>query len=113
MAGVSHEDAAASFDPLRPKLMRVAYRMLGSMAAAEDMVEEALDPLDGGPTAARCVNPKRSCAARSRASLLISSSLRDASARPMSARGFPILSSKRRSRRTLPCRWYLRWSVFP
>ena len=24
MAGVSHEDAAASFDPLRPKLMRVA-----------------------------------------------------------------------------------------
>jgi len=31
MAGESHEDAAASFDPLRPKLMRVAYRMLGSV----------------------------------------------------------------------------------
>ncbi|MCT7376295.1 sigma-70 family RNA polymerase sigma factor [Chelativorans salis] len=41
MAGVSHEDAAASFDPLRPKLMRVAYRMLGSVADAEDMVQEA------------------------------------------------------------------------
>jgi len=27
MAGVRHQDAAASFDPLRPKLMRVAYRM--------------------------------------------------------------------------------------
>ena len=41
MARAGHEDAAASFDPLRPKLMRVAYRMLGSMADAEDMVQEA------------------------------------------------------------------------
>jgi RNA polymerase sigma-70 factor (ECF subfamily) len=41
MEGVDHEDAAASFDPLRPKLMRVAYRMLGSVADAEDMVQEA------------------------------------------------------------------------
>lgn len=35
------EDAAASFEPLRPKLMRVAYRMLGSVSDAEDMVQEA------------------------------------------------------------------------
>jgi RNA polymerase sigma-70 factor, ECF subfamily len=41
MTGTLHEDAAASFDPLRPKLMRVAYRMLGSVADAEDMVQEA------------------------------------------------------------------------
>lgn len=41
MADPGHEDAAASFDPLRPKLMRVAYRMLGSVADAEDMVQEA------------------------------------------------------------------------
>ena len=41
MAGTGHEDAAASFDPLRPKLMRVAYRMLGSVADAEDIVQEA------------------------------------------------------------------------
>jgi len=41
MAGAEHGDAAASFDPLRPKLMRVAYRMLGSVADAEDMVQEA------------------------------------------------------------------------
>jgi len=34
-------DAAASFDPLRPRLTRVAYRMLGSVADAEDMVQEA------------------------------------------------------------------------
>lgn len=40
-ATASHEDAAASFDPLRPKLMRVAYRMLGSVADAEDAVQEA------------------------------------------------------------------------
>ena len=41
MAGVRHEDAAASFDPLRPKLMRVAYRMLGAVADAEDVIQEA------------------------------------------------------------------------
>ncbi|MCF6370812.1 sigma-70 family RNA polymerase sigma factor [Rhizobium halophilum] len=41
MESVGHEDAAASFAPLRPKLMRVAYRMLGSVADAEDMVQEA------------------------------------------------------------------------
>jgi RNA polymerase sigma-70 factor, ECF subfamily len=41
MAGASHDDAAAGFDPLRPKLMRVAYRMLGSVADAEDVLQEA------------------------------------------------------------------------
>ena len=35
------EDAAAGFAPLRPKLLRVAYRMLGSVSDAEDMVQEA------------------------------------------------------------------------
>lgn len=34
-------DAGASFDPLRPRLVRVAYRMLGSVADAEDVVQEA------------------------------------------------------------------------
>ncbi len=34
-------DAAASFTPLRPKLVRVAYRMLGSVADAEDIVQES------------------------------------------------------------------------
>lgn len=41
MSAIAHEDAAATFDPLRPKLIRVAYRMLGSVADAEDMVQEA------------------------------------------------------------------------
>lgn len=41
MTRVGHEDAAANFDPLRPKLMRVAYRMLGSVADAEDVLQEA------------------------------------------------------------------------
>jgi RNA polymerase sigma-70 factor (ECF subfamily) len=40
MAGIMRKDAAASFDPLRPKLMRVAYRMLGSVADAEDVLQE-------------------------------------------------------------------------
>ncbi|WVT75316.1 sigma-70 family RNA polymerase sigma factor [Sinorhizobium chiapasense] len=41
MGSSPQEDAAAAFDPLRPKLIRVAYRMLGSVADAEDMVQEA------------------------------------------------------------------------
>jgi RNA polymerase sigma-70 factor (ECF subfamily) len=36
-----HTDAAAVFDPLRPRLLRVAYRMLGSLADAEDVVQDA------------------------------------------------------------------------
>jgi RNA polymerase sigma-70 factor (ECF subfamily) len=32
---------AASFDPLRPRLTRIAYRMLGSVADAEDVVQDA------------------------------------------------------------------------
>ena len=38
---MSNEDAATSFDPLRPRLTRIAYRMLGSVADAEDIVQEA------------------------------------------------------------------------
>jgi len=34
-------DPAASFDPLRPVLTRIAYRMLGSIADAEDVVQDA------------------------------------------------------------------------
>ncbi|MCY1075911.1 sigma-70 family RNA polymerase sigma factor [Archangium lansingense] len=32
---------ANTFDPLRPRLLRIAYRMLGSVAEAEDVVQEA------------------------------------------------------------------------
>ncbi|ENH6341268.1 sigma-70 family RNA polymerase sigma factor [Burkholderia vietnamiensis] len=35
------DDAATSFDPLRRTLIRVAYRMLGSVADAEDVVQDA------------------------------------------------------------------------
>lgn len=34
-------DAADQFQPLRPGLVRLAYRMLGSIAEAEDVVQEA------------------------------------------------------------------------
>ena len=37
----AHADAAERFDPLRPRLARVAYRMLGSVADAEDVMQEA------------------------------------------------------------------------
>jgi RNA polymerase sigma-70 factor (ECF subfamily) len=35
------DDAAATFAPLRPRLTRIAYRMLGSVAEAEDVVQDA------------------------------------------------------------------------
>ena len=38
---MTNEDAATTFDPLRPRLTRIAYRMLGSVADAEDVVQEA------------------------------------------------------------------------
>lgn len=41
MPNAAHGDAAAAFEPLRPKLKRVAYRMLGSVADADDIVQEA------------------------------------------------------------------------
>ncbi len=41
MTPASNADAAAVFDPLRPSLIRVAYRMLGSVADAEDVVQDA------------------------------------------------------------------------
>jgi RNA polymerase sigma-70 factor (ECF subfamily) len=37
---MSSDDAATSFNPLRPRLIRIAYRMLGSVADAEDVVQE-------------------------------------------------------------------------
>jgi RNA polymerase sigma-70 factor, ECF subfamily len=40
MAATSAEDAAATFDPLRPRLIRIAYRMIGSVADAEDAVQD-------------------------------------------------------------------------
>jgi RNA polymerase sigma-70 factor, ECF subfamily len=41
MKRASSQDAVAVFDPLRPSLVRIAYRMLGSVADAEDVVQDA------------------------------------------------------------------------
>jgi RNA polymerase sigma-70 factor (ECF subfamily) len=41
MSSESSARAVATFDPLRPRLIRIAYRMLGSVADAEDVVQEA------------------------------------------------------------------------
>jgi len=31
---MTHDDAATTFEPARPRLIRIAYRMLGSVATA-------------------------------------------------------------------------------
>jgi RNA polymerase sigma-70 factor (ECF subfamily) len=41
MTAMCTEDVVAGFNPLRPQLTRIAYRMLGSIADAEDVVQEA------------------------------------------------------------------------
>ncbi|MCZ2153215.1 MAG: sigma-70 family RNA polymerase sigma factor [Bryobacterales bacterium] len=41
MRKMSGEEAAAAFQPHRPRLIQVAYRMLGSVSDAEDVVQEA------------------------------------------------------------------------
>jgi RNA polymerase sigma-70 factor, ECF subfamily len=41
MVEMTDEDVKMSFDPLRPRLIRIAYRMLGSVSEAEDVVQEA------------------------------------------------------------------------
>lgn len=41
MTDANLADAAASFEPLRRTLIRVGYRMLGSVADAEDIVQDA------------------------------------------------------------------------
>ncbi|WP_457584306.1 sigma-70 family RNA polymerase sigma factor [Ensifer canadensis] len=41
MAEMTDEDVKTSFDPLRPRLIRIAYRMLGSVSEAEDIVQDA------------------------------------------------------------------------
>jgi RNA polymerase sigma-70 factor (ECF subfamily) len=41
MMPAAQDDAVASFDSLRPRLIRIAYRMLGSVADAEDIVQDA------------------------------------------------------------------------
>jgi len=56
MAGVGHDDVAQGLEPLRPKLMRIGYRMLGSVADAEDVLQEAFIRCLG-PTVTRCVSP--------------------------------------------------------
>ncbi len=87
-------------DGFRPaaaaKLVRVAYRMLGSVADAEDVVQEAYHALARRPTAARSVSPEAFLRqVVTRLCLDVLKSARNASARPTSAPGCPSRLSRR------------------
>jgi RNA polymerase sigma-70 factor (ECF subfamily) len=103
MAGTSHEDAAASFEPLRPKLRRVAYCMLGSVADAEDVVQEAFIRWMG---ADRSEVREPEAFLRRTVTRLSLDQLKSArhQRETMSARGFPIPFLKRSKKRMSPCR---------
>ena len=55
MKPASSQDAAAVFDPLRPLLIRVAHRMLGSVADAEDVVQDVI-PTNSGIWLTPCID---------------------------------------------------------
>src|SRR5262245_32758555 len=99
MAGIMREDAAASFDPLRPKLTRVAYRMLGSVADAEDVLQEAFIRWMGTD---RSEVREPEAFLRRTVTRLCLDQLK--SARRQRESWLPIPSSKRRTRKTSPCR---------
>ena len=103
MASTPHEDAAASFDPLRAKLMRVAYRMLGSVADAEDVLQEAFIRWMGADRSE--VREPRGVLRRTVTRLCLDQ-LKSARRQRETYVGswLPIPSSKRRTRKTSPCR---------
>ena len=98
MTGKSPEDAAAELAPLRPTLVQVAYRMLGSIADAEDAVQESLMRWIRQPrTEVRVPEALRRIVTRV---CLEDSSLRSATVRPTSDRGCPTRWSRKKRSRT-------------
>ena len=99
MAERTLKGAAEIFDPLRPRLMRVAYRMLGSVSDAEDVVQEAFIrwmgvDREGSATA------RHSFAAWSHGFVSISLNLQRANVKRISAPGFPIRSLRTKEGKT-------------
>jgi RNA polymerase sigma-70 factor, ECF subfamily len=101
IAEATSGDAAAGFDRLRPKLMRVAYRMLGSVSDAEDILQEAFIRWMKADRAE--VRAPEAFLRRTVTRLCLNSSRRDARARPISVPGFPIRLWKRTRSKTSLC----------
>ncbi len=96
MADPSLQGAAEIFNPLRPRLMRVAYRMLGSVSDAEDVIQEAFIRWMGVDRQ-EIREPE---AFLRRGFVSISSNRQNSNVKPISAPGFLTRSWRRKKRKT-------------
>ena len=81
------DNATATFEPHRQRLYGIAYRMLGSRADAEDMVQEAYVRWHGADD--EIARPKRGWSPPRRGSASTGCARRAPSAKPTSGRGCP------------------------
>jgi RNA polymerase sigma-70 factor (ECF subfamily) len=99
MAERTLQGAAEIFDPLRPRLMRVAYRMLGSVSDAEDVVQEAFIRWMGVDREG--IRDREAFLRRgSHGFVSISLNLQRANVKRISAPGFPIRSLRTKEGKT-------------
>ena len=86
--------AAETFAAVRPRLFGIAYRMLGTVADAEDIVQDTWVRWQNARPVDACASPRRSWRRRRPGSRSTWRSRRGCGARPTSARGCPSRSTR-------------------